>query len=100
MNSRTLIAERAATVVGVARAAAGQSTNNCSEQRKMVAVAPLRGEICGACHVRLRPAVTQQIRRNAEIVTCDSCQRILYALPAPDAAAEPPPASPRRFVAP
>jgi predicted nucleic acid-binding Zn-ribbon protein len=54
--------------------------------RKMVAVAEMRGEICTACHVRLRPAVTQQVRRNAEIVTCDSCQRILYYI-APTSAA-------------
>lgn len=63
------------------------------KQRRMLAIAPLSGDICGACHVRLRPAVTQQVRRNSDIVTCDSCQRILYALPPrPDdgAAAAPP----------
>jgi predicted nucleic acid-binding Zn-ribbon protein len=46
--------------------------------RKGVAVARMTGEICEACHVRLRPHVTQQIRRNDSIVQCDSCQRILY----------------------
>lgn len=56
------------------------------KQRKMVAVAVMRGEICMACHVRLRPAVTQQVRRNSEIVQCDSCQRMLYFVPAPPAA--------------
>lgn len=61
------------------------------KQRKMVAVAEMRGDLCTACHVRLRPAVTQQVRRNAELVACDSCQRILYFRPAPaDAAAAPP----------
>ena len=48
------------------------------KQRKMVAVAEMKGELCTACHVRLRPAVSQQVRRNAELVACDSCQRILY----------------------
>lgn len=48
------------------------------KQRKGVAVARMAGEICEACHVRLRPHVTQQIRRNDAIVQCDSCQRILY----------------------
>ncbi len=65
------------------------------KQRRMVAVAPLQGEVCGACHVKLRPAVAQQVRRNDDIVTCDSCQRILYAPAKPeaaDAAAAPPPA--------
>jgi predicted nucleic acid-binding Zn-ribbon protein len=38
----------------------------------------MKGEICAACHVRQRPPVAQQIRRNDAIVQCDSCQRILY----------------------
>jgi predicted nucleic acid-binding Zn-ribbon protein len=59
------------------------------KQRKMVAVAEMQGDLCTACHVRLRPAVTQQVRRNAELVACDSCQRILYFKAAPS---EPAPA--------
>ena len=46
--------------------------------RKGVAVARMTGELCEACHVRLRPHVTQQIRRNDSIVQCENCQRILY----------------------
>jgi predicted nucleic acid-binding Zn-ribbon protein len=46
--------------------------------RRMVAVAAIDGELCTACHVRLRPAVVQQVRRNNGIIVCDSCQRILY----------------------
>jgi len=53
------------------------------KQRKMLAVAEMQGDLCMACHVRLRPAVTQNVRRNAELVACDSCQRILYFKPAP-----------------
>jgi predicted nucleic acid-binding Zn-ribbon protein len=49
--------------------------------RRMTAVAPIDGEMCTACHVRLRPAVAQHIRRNEDIVQCDSCQRILYYAP-------------------
>jgi predicted nucleic acid-binding Zn-ribbon protein len=49
--------------------------------RRMVAVAPIDGERCTACHVRLRPAVAQHVRRNEDVVTCDSCQRILYFEP-------------------
>jgi uncharacterized protein len=48
------------------------------KQRKGIAVSKMTGDICDACHVRLRPHVTQQIRRNDAIVQCDSCQRILY----------------------
>ena len=46
--------------------------------RRGLAVTPMTGEICAACHVRLRPHVAQQIRRNEDIVQCESCQRILY----------------------
>lgn len=55
--------------------------------RRGLAVARMTGEICTACHVRLRPHVTQMIRRNEDIVQCESCQRILYFEP-PAAAGE------------
>ena len=48
------------------------------KQRRMIAVAVVHAEVCEACHVRLRPAIAQQVRRNDSIVQCDSCQRILY----------------------
>jgi predicted nucleic acid-binding Zn-ribbon protein len=46
--------------------------------RRGLAVAAVTTAICNACHVRLRPTVEQQVRRNDGIVQCDSCQRILY----------------------
>jgi len=46
--------------------------------RRGLAVARMHGEICGACHVRMRPHVAQLVRRNDEVIQCDSCQRILY----------------------
>jgi predicted nucleic acid-binding Zn-ribbon protein len=55
-------------------------------QRRGVAVVSMAGDICTACHVRLRPHVAQQIRRNDEIVQCESCQRILYYTPPAQAA--------------
>lgn len=48
------------------------------KSRRGLAVVQMIGEICAACHVRLRPHVAQLIRRNEEIVQCESCQRILY----------------------
>ena len=52
------------------------------KQRRGVAVARLSGgEVCAACHVRLRPHVAQLVRRNDAVVPCDSCQRILYFEP-------------------
>jgi predicted nucleic acid-binding Zn-ribbon protein len=50
--------------------------------RRGLAVVRISGETCSACHVRLRPHVTQLVRRNEEIVQCESCQRILYFEPA------------------
>jgi predicted nucleic acid-binding Zn-ribbon protein len=46
--------------------------------RKGVAVAEARDGMCTICHVRLRPQVFNEVRRNASIIQCDSCRRILY----------------------
>jgi predicted nucleic acid-binding Zn-ribbon protein len=46
--------------------------------RKGVAVAEAREGLCTICHVRLRPQVFNEVRRNDAIIQCDSCQRILY----------------------
>jgi len=52
-------------------------------RRQGVAVAEAKDGICTICHVRLRPQVFNDVRRNEAIVQCDSCQRILYFVPAP-----------------
>jgi uncharacterized protein len=52
-----------------------------SQRRHGVAVAEARDGICTICHLRLRPQVFNNIRRNDEIIQCDSCQRILYFVP-------------------
>jgi predicted nucleic acid-binding Zn-ribbon protein len=49
-----------------------------SKSRKGLAVAEARNGLCTICHVRLRPQVFNEVRRNASIIQCDSCQRILY----------------------
>jgi predicted nucleic acid-binding Zn-ribbon protein len=58
--------------------------------RRGVAVAEMRGGHCTACHVRLRPTVEQQVRRNDALVQCDSCQRLLYFVPVAGSVAAPP----------
>ena len=56
--------------------------------RKGIAVAEARDGLCTLCHVRLRPQVFNEVRRNDAIIQCDSCQRILFfAGPAADRAA-------------
>ena len=54
-----------------------------SKRRNGIAVAEARDGICTICHVRLRPQVFNTVRRNDAILQCDSCQRILYFVPAP-----------------
>jgi len=52
-----------------------------SRRRNGVAVAEARDGICTICHVRMRPQVFNTVRRNEEILQCDSCQRILFFVP-------------------
>jgi len=59
-----------------------------SRQRKGLAVAEARNGHCMVCHVRLRPQVFNEVRRNESLIQCDSCLRILYFAPeAPQSAA-------------
>ncbi len=52
--------------------------------RKGVAICTAtRDGLCSACHVRLRPQVFQEVRRNDTIIQCFSCNRILYYVPPP-----------------
>lgn len=46
--------------------------------RNGVAVAEVRDGFCGACHVRLRPQVYNDLRTNDRILTCEACGRILH----------------------
>ena len=62
-----------------------------SRRRNGVALAEARQGMCTICHVRLRPQVFNTVRRNEQILQCDSCQRILYFTPAPGVAAQPAP---------
>jgi uncharacterized protein len=55
--------------------------------RRGLAMAEARDGLCTVCHVRLRPQVFNEARRNAGIIQCDSCTRILYFVPAASPAA-------------
>jgi predicted nucleic acid-binding Zn-ribbon protein len=65
-----------------------------SRRRNGVAMAEARDGICTICHVRLRPQVFNSVRRNDEIIQCESCHRILYFVPPPPAAAGAAPSAP------
>lgn len=50
--------------------------------RKGIAVAEARDGLCTVCHVRLRPQVFNDVRRNDGLYQCESCTRILFFVPA------------------
>jgi len=54
--------------------------------RDGIALAEARNGACAACFMALRPQVMAQVRRGEEVVTCDNCNRILYFVPANNAA--------------
>ena len=49
--------------------------------RRGVAVAEVRGGYCSACHVRLRPQVANELRKQETLFQCESCQRFLFHPP-------------------
>ncbi|MFN2532337.1 MAG: zinc ribbon domain-containing protein [Pyrinomonadaceae bacterium] len=55
--------------------------------RDGIAVAEARNGSCTACFMALRPQVMAEVRRGAEVITCDNCNRILYYVPAESAPA-------------
>jgi uncharacterized protein len=53
-----------------------------ARQRKGQAVAEARDGTCSVCHVRMRPQIYNEVRRGEALIQCESCQRILYFVPA------------------
>ncbi len=80
--------ERAELVVGLDKQLLSMF-EQVARKRNGIAVAEARDGICTICHVRLRPQVFNTVRRNDSITQCDTCNRILYFVPAPAAAAAP-----------
>ena len=82
--------ERAALAAGVSPPALALF-EHVSKHRKGLALSEARDGHCMQCHVRLRPQVFNEVRRNEGLIQCDSCSRILYfmAARAADAAAPP-----------
>jgi predicted nucleic acid-binding Zn-ribbon protein len=76
-----LSAERAAVVAAMDRGVLA-TYEMAASRRQGIAVAEAKDGICTICHVRLRPQVFNDVRRNEAIVQCESCQRILYYGPA------------------
>jgi predicted nucleic acid-binding Zn-ribbon protein len=67
-----------ATVTATIDPAALALFEHIARGRRGLAVVEARNGHCSVCHVRLRPQVFNDIRRNDSLVQCESCQRILY----------------------
>jgi len=86
----TLLAGRAAIVANLSSQAL-MLFERIAHGRKGIAVAEARGGLCTLCHVRLRPQIFNEVRRNDGLHQCDSCTRILYYVPAESSGAPPQP---------
>jgi predicted nucleic acid-binding Zn-ribbon protein len=81
--------ERAALIAGLNKDVLA-TFEAVSRKRNGVAMSEARGGVCTICHVRLRPQVFNTVLRNDSILQCDHCNRILYYVPVPAAAATAP----------
>lgn len=52
-----------------------------SRSKRGQALAAIRDGICSACRVRVRPKLFSDVRRGEQMITCESCGRILYYRP-------------------
>ena len=52
--------------------------NRIASARGGMALVPVEGESCQACHVRLRPQVIAMVKAGRGIQPCENCSRILY----------------------
>ncbi len=55
-----------------------QQYERIASARSRIALAEARDQSCQACHVRLRPQLFNELKTNQKIITCESCNRILY----------------------
>ncbi|HJZ97675.1 MAG TPA: C4-type zinc ribbon domain-containing protein [Candidatus Solibacter sp.] len=75
-----LQAERASIAKEITPAAY-QNYERVRKGRKGLAVAEVVDGRCTACHIALRPQYFQDLKRGEKILSCESCQRILYYNP-------------------
>ena len=70
-----------ASIASSISASAYQNYERVRKGRKGVAVAEVLDGRCSACHIGLRPQFFQDLKRGETILSCESCQRILYYNP-------------------
>lgn len=69
------------TIMQSVDAAVLNTYRQISKFRKGVALARATQDSCQVCHVRIRPHMVSQVMAGEQIITCDSCNRILYWKP-------------------
>lgn len=75
---RDRIKDEASSTAGAIPPEALDIFNTISSIRSGVAMARAREERCTGCNVRIRPQVFADVRKNSQIIQCESCKRILY----------------------
>ena len=59
-----------------------------AKARRGQALSEVRDGICSACRMRVRPKIFSDVRRGDQLITCDSCSRILFYRPNTNQSAE------------
>ena len=77
----TAIAERERLTNELPKATSALYKRIAARIRDGVAMAEARNGACTACHMSLRPQIMADVRRGADVITCDNCNRILYYAP-------------------
>ncbi len=70
--------EREKIVVQIAKADI-RSYERIRQAKDGVAVVPVRRNACGGCFKRVPPQIMQELRKNAQLMTCEHCGRILVS---------------------
>lgn len=52
--------------------------DNWRQRKKINFVAVIDGQACGGCHLTLPPQLINEVRKKRELLTCNSCGRVLY----------------------
>lgn len=52
-------------------------------KKKSRAIASIQGESCSGCNTNLTPSTLNEVRKGRDLLTCESCSRIIYYPPDP-----------------
>ena len=49
-----------------------------SRKKGGLALSPIKGDFCSACHMRIRPQMLNEVKVREELIYCENCGRLLY----------------------